>query len=170
MPLPAENAFGAQAPPFDYTHQHAMMTKTYHGFSVVNERDQIIGRVTSWNPMVFSRDGTFQYELSHVTAGLIIDYVPGKNGEQTIAIARVELWDNEFEIALGYPTVWETLIDQSAPFSIYEYLYRGSELYHLFEFAGCWFREKQIEAWSTDGDYVIKLTGTIAWVKRTQQV
>jgi len=166
----ATNAFGIQTPALDYTVPDAPTTKVYHGASIV-VNGNIVGRITSWNPSgAYNREANHVYEVSHVTWGRPVDIVPGRSTGYTIAVGRTEVWFQELEIALGYPAVWDDLSDQDRPFTIFEYLFRGSTLYRVWRYAGCWFQDRNEAEYSAEGDGRVTLTATILYVQRTRTV
>jgi hypothetical protein len=166
----ANNAYGVQVRPLDYSVPDAPTTKTYHGKSIV-VNGNIVGRVTSWNPSAaYTRAGTHQFEMSHLTFGRPVDYVPGIITGPTIALTRTEVWFEELDIALGYTPVWNDLADQDRPFEIYEYLFRGTNLYRVWRYTGCWFQDRNEEAFTAEGDGVVRVNATIAYVSRIRTV
>lgn len=131
----------ADVKPIDYTHPHSPSVKTFHGLSIV-VNGRIIGRIQSWQPKMYSRTGAHVWELSHLTFGRPVDYVPGKGENYSISASRVEMWNNEFELAIGFPSVWSDLLDQDKPFTINEYLLRGATIYRAWAYNGCWFSSR----------------------------
>ena len=170
MPNPspfASNSFGVQSAALDYTDPAASVsTLTYHG-ACICVGGNIVGRINSWQPEgAYNRDGEHVYELSKVTIGKPVDYVPGKATGFTVSFARTEVWNQEFELALGFANVFETLIDQTRPFVVQEYLYQGTSPYRVIQYNGCWLKTKNPEAWTSDGNYIHKITGQLAYVSR----
>jgi hypothetical protein len=171
MPNPSPfgaNSFGVTSPGLDYTDPALAnnSTMTYMGTCIV-AAGNIVGRIQSWNPEgAYNRDGEHVYELSKVTIGLPIDYVPGKSTGFTVSYAKTEAWGQEFELALGFGSVFQTLSDQTRPFTIQEYLFKGVDPYRVFQLSGCWLKTKNPEAWTADGNYVYKISGSIAYVSR----
>lgn len=164
------NAFGIDVKPLDFSVPDAPTTKTYHGMSIV-AAGNIVGRIKSWQASgAYNRESNHVYEVSHVTWGRPVDIVPGKATGYTIALTRVEVWFQELELALGFPAVWNDLCDQDRPFTVYEYLFRGSNLYRVWRYAGCWFEDKNEEAVTSDGDGIMSVTTTIKYVQRTRTV
>lgn len=119
---------------------------------------------------MYSRDGTPVYELNHLTFGRPVDYVPSRNTGYELTINRVEVWDQEFEKALGYPSVWADLIDQNKPFTLQEYLFRGSSVYRVWLYSGCWFKTRNEASMTAEGDAKTIAEGTLAFVSRTRAV
>lgn len=164
------NAFGIQVRPLDFTVPDAPTTKTYHGASIVADGN-IVGRITSWQPNgAYTREGNHQYELSHTTWGRPVDYVPGRSTGYTVTFVKTEVWGQEVELTLGYSDVWDDLSDQDRPFTIFEYLFRGTELYRVWRYAGCWFQDRNEDAQTADGDGVFRANCTLAYVQRTRTV
>lgn len=159
------NYFGVETPGLDNAVADAPSTKTYHGASIV-VNNNIIGRITSWQPAALTRAVNHVYELSHVTWGRPVDIVPGQNTGYSIAVTKVEVWQQEFELTLGYDAVWSDLADQNRPFTVQEYLFRGSSLYRVWAYRGCWFSDKSEEAWTADGDGIIRVTATLMYLRR----
>ena len=162
----ATNVFGIDTPGLDFTVADAPSSKTYHGASIVVSGN-IVGRITSWNPSgAYTRAVNHVYELSHVTWGRPVDIVPGQNTGYTIAMTRVEVWQQELEVTLGYPAVWNDLADQDRPFTVEEYLFRGNELYRVWKYSGCWFQDRNEDAQTADGDGIFRVNATLAYLQR----
>lgn len=169
MPNPSPfgtNAFGVQSPSLDYNDPGAPTTMSYHGAAIVVQNN-LVGRIQSWHPDgAYNRDGEHVYELSKVTMGKPIDLVPGKATGFTVSFARTEVWGQEFERALGYSDVFSDLTDQTRPFVVQEFLYKGSDPYRIYQYSGCWLMSKNQEAWSSDGNYIHKISGQLKYVSR----
>lgn len=165
----AANPHGVRVRPLDFDAPGAPTIKTYHGISIV-VNGRIVGRIQSWNPQMYSRNGSHVYELNHLTFGRPVDYVPSINTNYNISVSRVEVWSQEFEIALGYPAVWADLIDQNRPFSMQEYLFRGSAVYRVWLYSGCWFTGRNEQGFTAEGDAKTIVDGQIAFVSRTRAV
>jgi hypothetical protein len=169
MPNPSPfgtNAFGVQSQPLDYTDPGAPTTMSYHG-AAITVQGNIVGRIQSWHPDgAYNRDGELVYELSQVTIGKPVDFVPGKATGFTVSFARTEVWNQEFEIALGYPVVFQDLTDQTRPFVVQEFLYQGVNPYRVYQYSGCWLKSKNPDAWASDGNYIFKITGQLQYVSR----
>jgi len=169
MPNPspfATNAFGVQSATLDFTDPGAPTTMTYHGAALV-VAGNIVGRINSWQPEgAYNRDGEHVYELSKVTIGKPVDYVPGKATGFTVSFARTEVWNEELELTLGYSSVFSDLTDQTRPFVIQEFLYKGTDPYRVYQYSGCWLKTKNPDAWTADGNYIHKITGQLAYVSR----
>jgi len=164
------NAFGIQTPGLDFTVPDAPTTKTYHGASIVVDGN-IIGRITSWNPSgAYTRTVNLVRELSHVTWGRPVDIVPAISDGYTIAFTRVEVWEQEVELTLGYSNVWDDLSDQDRPFTVFEYLFRGPTLYRVWRYAGCWFTDRNENAQEAAGDGIFTANCTLMYVQRTRTV
>lgn len=166
----ATNAFGVRTKPLDFTADGAPTTKTYHGLAIV-VAGKIVGRVESWQPQMYSRGGGHVHELNAFTFGRPVDYVPGVATNFTVQCSRTEVWNQEFEKALGFSAVFADLIDQDRPFSVHEYIYKGTELYRVWVYSGCWFQDRNEEAVQSTSDapkYMVN--ATIAFVSRTRTV
>jgi hypothetical protein len=150
----------------DYTNPDDFQTMSYHGAAIV-VNNAIVGRIQSWHPdNAYNRDGEHIYELSRVTIGKPIDYVPGKATGFTVSFTRTEIWNQELEITLGFGAVFSDLTDQNRPFIVQEFLFQGANVYRVFEYRGCWLKAKNPEAWASDGNYVHRVTGQMAYVAR----
>lgn len=165
----ASNPHGVRVRPLDFDAAGAPTIKTYHGISIV-VNGRIIGRVQSWNPQMYARNGAHVYELNHLTFGRPVDYVPSINTGYQVSVNRVEVWDQEFERALGYPAVWADLIDQNRPFAMQEYLFRGSAVYRVWLYSGCWFQNRNEEGFTAEGDAKTVVNGEVHFVSRTRAV
>jgi len=120
---------------------------------------------------MYSRKGKLIYELNHLTFGRPVDYVPSINTGYSISTSHTEVWNQEFEIALGYPSVWADLMDQNRPFSAQEYLFRGPSVYRVWLYSGCWLSERnEADFKSETGDATVMANGTIDFVSRTRAV
>jgi len=161
----AQTAYTKNVRPLTYA-EDGITTKTYHGTTIaVNNR--IIGRITSWQPTAYSREGNHIYELNAATWGRPVDYVPGKSSGFTIALTRVEVWKNELELALGIANAqFEDLMDQTAPFNANEILCKGAITYQIWTYYGCWFQERNEDAQTADGDGVFRCNATMAYISR----
>lgn len=165
----ADNAFGVRTRDINFDAPGAPTTMTYHGIMlVVNGR--AIGRIQGWTPQMYQRDGELVYELSKFTFGRPVDYVPSVNRGYTITGSRVEVWDKELEICLGYPAVFADLIDQDRPFTVSEYLFRGPNVYRVWSYLGCWFGQKNIQEQSADGNAKVMVNFDINFVSRVRTV
>lgn len=168
------NNFGVQnVTPLNYkSPQGALTTKVYHGVSITAGDDSnIIGRIQSWAPDSYTREGIHLYELADLSFGRPVEFVPGKATGFTIAITRAEVWDSEMEIAFGFGKTFNDLIDQTRPFSVKEFWIRGnSGKSQVWEYKGCWFTGKNIEALDSGGDGVTKISATLAYVSRVKTV
>lgn len=148
------------------TYQQAGDSMSYHG-AAISVAGNLVGRIQSWQPDgAYNRDGELVYELSMNTIGRPIDYVPGKATGFTVSFARIEAWGGEFELALGYSTVFQDLADQTRPFVVQEFLYQGATPYRVYQYSGCWLKSKNPEAWTSDGNYIYKISGQMAYVSR----
>jgi hypothetical protein len=157
---------------FDYTKPNALTTKTYHGVSIVSassgSANSIIGRIQSWQPDSYTREGVHLYELSDFFWGRPVEYVPGKATGFTIAVTRAELWQGEMERAFaGATALFDDLIDQNFSFSIKEFWIRGANTYNIWTYTGCWFTSKNYDAITSDGDGITRIAATIAYVSKS---
>lgn len=172
MPSPVpfgSNPHGVSVRPLDLSADNSPTTKTFHGVTIaVNGR--LVGRVQSWQPSVYNREGTHIYELSNLTFGRPVDYVPGISTGYTVAATRTEVWDEELEIAFGYPSVWADLIDQNRPFNVQEYLYRGEDLYRVWLYTGCWFNDRNDGSFGAQEAPSIIANANLSFVSRIRVV
>lgn len=155
--------------PLDYNSPNGVITtKVYHGVSIVAGAtpSTIIGRIQSWQPDSYTREGVHIYELGETAWGRPVDYVPGKATGFTIAVTRAEVWGDEMEKAFGATKVYTDLIDQNRPFTIKEFWMKGNSAstYHQWHYHGCWFQNKNMEAITSDGDGVVRISATLAYV------
>ena len=164
MPQNAPNAFEVQVTPMDFEAEGAPTAQTFHGFSLV-VGNKIVARVESWSPQVYSRNVTQLWELNHNTFGRPVEIIPGIGSGYTSSCSRVELWDEEFELALGF-RLFEDLTDQNKPFKTQEYFFKGRILYRKWEYLGCWLTEKNVEGYQNQGEGTIKMTANISYVNR----
>lgn len=165
----ASNPHGVRVRPLDFDAPGAPTIKTYHGISII-VNGRVVGRIGSWAPQMYTRVGKLVYELNHLTFGRPVDYVPGINSSYTITTEHTEVWNQEFELALGYPAVWADLIDQNRPFSVQEYLFRGPAVYRVWLYSGCWMTARNEDPYSAEGTAIVSAKGTIAFVSRTRAV
>jgi hypothetical protein len=168
MPSPfpfAPNQYGVATAPFDFNAGTPPPdTQTYHGFFLV-ANNRIVGRLQEFQTTHFARGGNHVFELNQFTAGHPVDYVPTVVENFQANFLHDELWDGEIELALGFPRRFVDLTDQNRPFEMEEWLLRGPELYNVDKYVGCWFKEKNREAFNAQGgDYQIKARGVIAFV------
>ena len=151
---------------------NGLTTKVYHGVSITSggSSTAIIGRVQSWQPDSYTREGIHLYELANISFGRPVEYIPGKTTGFTIAVTRAEVWYAEMEKAFGFTSTFDDLIDQRRPFTVKEWWFRGDSAYHVWEYRGCWFTSKNLEAITSDGDGVTKISATLAYVSRKRVV
>jgi len=164
------NAYGVSVKQGAFKTDKGPKSKTYHGFAIV-VNDNIIGRIQSWQPTFASREGTHKYELSYVSWGRPVDYVPGRQTGYTIAMTRTEIWNEEIEIALGLTTTgnpFADLADQQEPFSCEEQLFRSEAPYRTWKYNGCWLTGRNEEGFSAEGDAIYTANCEIAYVSRIQ--
>jgi len=153
--------------PLDYSVEGALTTKVYHGVSITAGDNKIIGRIQSWQPDSYTREGIHLYELADLSFGRPVEYIPGKTTGFTVAITRAEVWNSEMELAFGFPTLFDDLIDQTRPFKVKEFWIKGSAgTSQIWEYKGCWFTGKNIDAITSDGDGITKITASLAYVAR----
>lgn len=153
--------------PLEYDGDDFLTTKTYHGVSITTKGNtSVVGRIQSWQPDSYTREGIHLYELADMSFGRPVEFVPGRATGFTIAVTRAEVWEAEMELAFGEAALLEDLIDQTKPFSINEFWYRGPEVKLIWEYRGCWFTNKNMDAITADGDGITKISGTIAYVSR----
>jgi len=152
--------------PLDYsTPDLALTTKVYHGVSIVVGSGDIVGRIQSWQPDAYTREGVHLYELADKSWGRPVEYVPGKATGFTISVTRAEVWDAEMEKAVGFAKLFNDLIDQNRPFKIKEFWIKGNTgTTQIWEYSGCWFQNKNIDAITSDGDGISRVTATLAYV------
>lgn len=156
--------------------------QSYHGISIAAGLDDSgglsggttapVGRVTSWNPQNYARDVVHTYELSAGTAGKAVDITPGRNTQYTVSMTRVELWEQELEVALGLTDadeVFEDLVDQDRPFRSDEVLMRATTLYRHWVYRGCWLTQMSFNGWESEGsDLRMVRTGEFMFVRRSR--
>jgi hypothetical protein len=161
--------FGKPVQKLDSFAVDAPTAKTYHGLTI-KVNNNVIGRIKSWQPTAYSREGNHVYELNVDSFGRPVDYVPGIATGFTVAFSRVELWREEIEVALGLTTVediFDDLTDQTRPFTIDEFLYRGTSLYRHWVYRGCWFQDRNEDGADAQGDGIYTVNATIAYIQRT---
>ena len=163
-------SFGVQkVKPLDYSDtDNQLTTKVYHGVSIVSGTENIVGRIQSWAPDSYTREGVHLYELADLSWGRPVEYVPGRSTGYTIAVTRAEVWNSEMERAFGVVGANETLLsdlqDQVSPFIVKEFWLRGSDAYHIWVYRGCWFQSKNFDALASDGDGITRISATLAYV------
>jgi len=145
-------------------------TKTYHGMAIMLEGGDVIGRIQDWNATFGARAGVHLYEVNRNTAGRPIDYVPGIESGRSIAVTRVEVWNDELEVALKAATSeMIDLADQTSPFEVIESLYQGSTSpYRSWTYRGCWLASKSLESFTAEGDFKYTSSAEINYVIRTK--
>lgn len=154
--------------------------QTYHGVSLgagLDGSDGLaggsiapIGRVTSWNPQVYTRAAQHTYELSSLSFGKPVDITPATNTGYTVSMTRVEVWEKEAEVVFGLTSadeVFEDLMDQDRPFKVDEVLLRNTTLYRHWTYRGCWFTGLNANGFEADsGDVRIVRSGEFQFVRR----
>ena len=171
------NNFGVKpVAPLDYTATNTgglLTTKVYHGVSITSgDSANVIGRIQSWQPDSYTRDGIHLYELANISFGRPVEFIPGKATGFTIAVTRAEVWESEMEVAFGFSSLFDDLIDQTRPFSVREFWIKGNSPSgsQVWDYKGCWFTSKNIDAVTSDGDGVTKISATLAYVSRIKSV
>ncbi|EHM1384171.1 hypothetical protein KFS98_003658 [Salmonella enterica] len=160
--MSASNGYGVTSPSLALD-----MTKTYHGVSITLPNGGIIGRIQDFNPTFASRSIVPLYELNRQTVGRPIDNIPGIESGRSISITRVEVWDDELEIALAAAErEWIDLCEQTKPFSIIESMFRGNSKYRAWSYDGCWFASKSLDSFSAEGDMKVSASAEINYVIR----
>lgn len=167
--MAARNDYGVTVPAIALN-----STKTYHGLTIISESGQIVGRVQSYTPKFGERDVTLVYELNGYTWGRPIDNVPGIEKGRTLSVNRIEVWEEEMEIAFGSAedngrnggVEWIDLCEQTKPFIFQECLLRASSRFRSWEYLGCWFTSKDIDAYSATGDAKIVANSSMSYVIR----
>lgn len=171
------NPYGVQVQPVEFPEGDTSIGpfgKTYHGLTIVNGSDQIVGRITSWNPTAYSRETVLQYELSYRTYGRPVDQIPGRATGFTVTGTSAELWEKEIELrllandGLEGGRVFGDLADQVRPFTVYEHWFRGSGLYRTWVYQGCWLKERNEDAFTVDGDARVMSNFTFDYVSRRE--
>jgi hypothetical protein len=156
--------------PLNYAQGENLTTKVYHGVSITAgsfNAGTIIGRIQSWQPDSYTREGVHLYELADLSWGRPVEYVPGKATGFTVAVTRAEVWDAEMEKAFGFGFLFNDLVDQSFPFQMREFWIQGDKgTKQIWEYRGCWFQNKNIDAITSDGDGITRISATIAYVSR----
>jgi len=170
----ALNSFGVQVQPIDWSDKYAPLAKTYHGLTITaSDKSTIIGRITSWNPSVYTRESALQFELSYKTFGRPVDQVPGRSTAYTVAGTSAEMWDKEIEKRLAGDealTVFNDLCDQVRPFMVYEHWFKGTTVYRTWVYRGCWLTERNEDAYTSEGDARVMANFTFQFVSRQQIV
>jgi len=130
-----------------------------------------IGRITSWQPQVYSRTAQHSFELSSTTFGKPIDLTPGGSSGYTVSMTRVEVWAGEAEVAFGLTdsdSVFEDLVDQDRPFRADEVLLRNVTLYRHWRYRACWFTGLNPNGFEAEGgDTRITRSGEFMYVRRS---
>lgn len=171
----------ANVPALDYGNKtgadaiYVPETKIYHqvticvGNSASNTAataQRPIGRLQSFQPDAMTRSVVPKYELGNGSWGRPQDNIPGRAEGYTINAARVELWENEFELALGYGDVFSDLMDLRWSVDLYEMLYKGPKLYRCWRYVGCWMSSLTGPEYSAEGDGIITATAAFTYLYR----
>jgi hypothetical protein len=168
-PIYGTNAHNVTVKPLDFEAEGSPTTKTLHGLTIA-AGGKVVGRISSWNPQPYQRAGTHVYELSYHTYGRPVDFVPGRSEGYTASLTRSEVWNGEIERALGFGAVFDDLADQDRPWVTDEYLFRGANgnnnIYRWLQYTGCWFTNRNEDAYTSDGEAVIRVNAEISYVSR----
>lgn len=161
--MAAQNEYGVETPSVELE-----LTKTFHGVSIQLPSGSVIGRIQSFSPTFGERGGAHIYELNRATLGRPIDYVVGTETGRSISISRVEVWEDELEIALAdADSEYTDLADQTKPFEIVESLFRGSSAYRAWKYRGCWFSSLSVSGMEAEaGDMRVTKDASINYVTR----
>jgi hypothetical protein len=160
------NQFNVRVPPLDFSKREAPASQTYHGITIT-VNGNIVGRIQNWSVNVFQRTITHVRELNHNTFGRPIDIVPSINDGYTITANRVEVWGEELEKAVGYALAYDDLINQTYPFAAKEMWFKGTQIYRIVDYHGCWFNNTDLESWDVTGDAIIKRAVGITFCSRS---
>jgi hypothetical protein len=163
----APNNFGVEVTPLDWDDEFAPLSKTYHGLTIATG-DQIIGRITSWNPQPYTREVAQQFELSHITYGRVVDQVPGRSTSYTVSGTSAEMWDLEIERRLTGDSqlIFNDLSDQIRSFEVFEHWFRGASIYRTWVYQGCWLTERNEDAFTAEGDARVMANFAFQFVSR----
>jgi hypothetical protein len=127
----AGNNFGQLVEPLDYSGDHPISSKTYHGIALV-VNGNVLGRIQNWQLTgAYQRSGDFVHELNNRTFGRPVDYVPGIIASTVINATVAEMWGKEIEIQTGSNTRYIDLVSQVRPFEAQEFWMKGSEPYEV---------------------------------------
>jgi len=163
----ATNPTGVQVAPFELDAPDAPDTQTYHGFFIV-ANGKTVGRLQEWEAQHYQRTGTHVFELNARTSGHPVDYVPGYMPNFKAQFVHAEVWGAEVERKFGFTITFADLSDQRRPFTLEEWVLRGGSPYKIWQYRGCWFEDKNRQRYTVNGDYMIKTSGTIAFVNVIQ--
>lgn len=145
---------------------------TYSGLTIaVGGSDgsyKAIGRIQSFARDAMTRTLTQKKELNRDTFGRPIETVPGVADGYTMTIERLEIWEMEFEIALGYPFVFADLMDQRWSVDLFEYRYKGDTLYRLWKYPNCWISSLSDGQPSADGDGIYSASASLTYLPRVR--
>jgi hypothetical protein len=170
------NRLGITVPGLDYQGHVGYVPDviTYAGLTIAvggaNGTPQAIGRVQSWQRDAITRTQTMKWELSREAFGRPIEIIPGKADGYAISVERIELWSMEMEIALGYPAVFSDLMDMRWSVDLYEYKYRGNDLYRLWKYPNCWMSSLGEGQPSSEGDGIYIGTASFSYLPRIRMV
>ena len=153
-------------PTMDFSKDNMFSAKTYHGLNIC-VGENVIGRLQTWGPGARTRTVTPKWELSKDNFGRPVELVPSKSEGYSISIGRIEVWQNELELALGYSAMWSDLIDQNYPITLSENLFKGTELMRSWSYPACWFTSYSEEQITSEGDGYYQVTAEITHLPRT---
>lgn len=168
----ARSKFGITSPQLDYEGHAGYVPESmvYSGLTIaVGAQDgspQAIGRIQSFQRDASTRQMTMKWELNKDTFGRPVDIIPGKADGYSMSIERIEIWEQEFEIALGYPFVFSDLMDMRWSVDLYEYRYRGNELYRLWKYPNCWINSLSDGQPSSEGDGAYTASASLNFLPR----
>lgn len=165
----------------DAARTHA--NQTFHGVAIgagLDSSDGLtggsiapVGRISSWNPQIYTRAAQHTFELSTTTYGKPVDITPGSSSGYTVSVTRCEVWEKEAEVAFGLTDkdeVFEDLIDQDRPFRTDEVLIRNTSVYRHWRYLGCWFTDLNPNGYEAEGgDTRIVRTGNFQFVRRSRE-
>jgi hypothetical protein len=164
----AANPYGALSKPLNYTDTYSPTAKTYHGIAI-EVGGNVLGRIQSWNPAPYGREGVHIYELNNMTWGKPVDYVPGRATGFSVTATVAELWFKEIEVQLSLTnagTQFNDLIDQNIPFTCREFWFRGADTYRVWTYVGCWLTDRNEEGYTAEGDARVIANFTFNYVSR----
>lgn len=166
----ARNPFGVVADPLDYSVEDRVTSKTYHGITVA-VGGAVVGRIQSWDTGgAWARGGEHVYELSDLTWGKPVDYVPARWEGLTITATVAEMWDKEIDVQLGIKDAGQMndLIEQTRPFTAHEFWFRGITEYRIWVYRGCWLTDRNETAYEATGNARVIANFNFNYVSRQQ--
>lgn len=172
----SRNRLNVTSPSLDYEN-HRNYTPdimTYAGLTLAvggaDGQYKAIGRIQSFQRDAMTRTLTQKRELNKDTFGRPIETVPGVADGYTMSLERLEIWEQEFEIALGFPFVFSDLMDQRWSVDIFEYRYKGDTLYRLWKYPNCWISSLSDGQPSSDGDGIYQASASMTFLPRLRIV